>query len=161
MIYILFLICKMLINSLYNVGLSQINGISIDIIKQINSAQFKTIALSGPLGAGKTTLASALIRNYLGDFSLNVSSPTFSILKSYGAIGQKFVNHFDLYRIKDYNDFVESGLVDAMASADLNIIEWPEIAMDKFIDIAGPYVGINISYTNNDTGRNINCVIME
>ncbi len=55
------------------------------------------LALSGDLGAGKSTLARALIRARADDPALDVPSPTFTLVQSYE--GRLPVHHFDLYRL--------------------------------------------------------------
>ena len=57
-----------------------------------------SIALSGELGAGKTTFARALIRAMLGDAAAEVPSPTFSLRQDY-ATPRLTVTHFDFYRL--------------------------------------------------------------
>ena len=84
------------------------------------------VALSGGLGAGKTTLARAIIAalGYQGE----VPSPTFTILESYDppALRLKLV-HADFYRLDRPSDADELGLDDYRADAAL-IAEWPENA---------------------------------
>ena len=83
------------------------------------------IALSGPLGAGKTMLARGLLAalGHEGD----VPSPSFAIVQSYEALDPP-VWHVDLYRIEERSELAELGLE---ASADaLLLIEWPERAGD-------------------------------
>ena len=82
------------------------------------------IALSGPLGAGKTTLARALIAacGHAGE----VPSPTFTILEIYPECSPPLV-HADFYRLDRPADAAELGLDDYRDGAAL-IAEWPERA---------------------------------
>jgi tRNA threonylcarbamoyl adenosine modification protein YjeE len=63
------------------------------------------LALSGDLGAGKSTLARALIRALADDESLDVPSPTFTLVQSYDT--RVPVHHFDLYRIGEGSELDE------------------------------------------------------
>lgn len=82
------------------------------------------LALSGGLGAGKSALARAFIRAYVGNPQEEVPSPTFTLAQSYeGARGACW--HFDLYRLQNADEAVELGLDEAFASA-VSLIEWPE-----------------------------------
>ena len=56
------------------------------------------IALSGELGAGKTTLARAIIHALAGNKGEEIPSPTFTLVQSY-ATPRMPVAHFDLYRL--------------------------------------------------------------
>ena len=82
------------------------------------------IHLVGPLGAGKTTFARALLTQ-LGVGS-RVKSPTYSLIESYTA-GPLGVQHLDLYRIADAEEVEWLGLRD-FAEPQLWLIEWPERA---------------------------------
>ena len=79
------------------------------------------IALSGTLGAGKTTLARGVLRG-LG-FDGDVVSPTFPIVQVYDTAPP--VWHVDLYRIEHAEELAELGLDEARLDAAL-LIEWPE-----------------------------------
>ena len=81
------------------------------------------IALSGPLGIGKTALARAIL-NALGHEG-EVPSPTFAIVQPYELLDPP-VWHVDLYRIEDPGEIEELGL-DA-AEEGLLLVEWPERA---------------------------------
>ena len=79
------------------------------------------VALSGGLGAGKTTLARGVLRG-LG-FTGDVASPTFPIVQTYDTAPPLW--HVDLYRIERAEELAELGLDDARLDAAL-LIEWPE-----------------------------------
>lgn len=84
------------------------------------------IALSGDLGAGKSTFARAFIRDLAGDAALEVPSPTFTLVQSYEtAKGQ--VLHADFFRLARPDDLPDTGLPEAMPEA-ITLIEWPERA---------------------------------
>jgi tRNA threonylcarbamoyl adenosine modification protein YjeE len=101
------------------------------------------VALSGGLGAGKTTLARALIRSLAGDAALEVPSPTFTLVQTY-ATPRLTVAHFDLYRIAGESELAEIGLLEA-ADEGAVLVEWPGRAgaslpterLDVTLEIAG------------------------
>ncbi len=82
------------------------------------------IALSGELGAGKTTLARAILRG--AGFAGEVTSPTFPIVQTYDGPEMNIpVWHVDLYRIEAHGEAGELGLDEALEDGAL-LIEWPE-----------------------------------
>ena len=82
------------------------------------------IALSGPLGSGKTTLARGLLAG-LG-LAGEAPSPSFAIVQPYGPPEVRLaVWHVDLYRIEDPAEADELGLDDVRDEVVL-IVEWPE-----------------------------------
>jgi len=83
------------------------------------------VALSGPLGAGKTAFVAALVRALHGD-GAPVSSPTFVLRQRYD--GTPPVEHLDLYRLDDPADAIEAGLADAFDGDTIALVEWPERA---------------------------------
>jgi len=83
------------------------------------------IALHGPLGAGKTTLARGLLRG-LG-FEGRVKSPTYALVEVY-KLSRLDLYHFDFYRFRDPEELIESGLRDAFNETNVCVVEWPERA---------------------------------
>ncbi len=79
------------------------------------------VALSGDLGAGKTTFVSAIVRT-LGS-TAEVSSPTFIFRNRYE--GPIPIEHVDLYRIDDPAEAIELGLHEAFSGDAITFVEWP------------------------------------
>lgn len=84
------------------------------------------IALTGDLGAGKTTFARALVRAVLADGEAEVPSPTFALLQTY-ATPRLHLAHLDLYRLADASEASELGISDLLDSGAI-IVEWPDRA---------------------------------
>lgn len=90
------------------------------------------ITLSGPLGAGKTSIA----RGLLGALGLEeeAPSPTFAIVQPYAPPETRLpVMHVDLYRIEHVEELDELGLDEARGDSIL-LIEWPERAPGRWPD---------------------------
>ena len=81
------------------------------------------ILLSGPLGAGKSALARAVIRAASSDPMMDVPSPSFTLVQSYET-PKGMVHHYDLWRVEPGPDLRELGLDDAFN--DITLIEWPD-----------------------------------
>lgn len=83
----------------------------------------EAVCLTGPLGAGKSTLARALVRA-LTTPDEEVPSPTFTLVQFYE--GRRLaVAHFDLYRLTDPDEAYEIGLDEALDQG-AAVIEWPQ-----------------------------------
>jgi tRNA threonylcarbamoyladenosine biosynthesis protein TsaE len=92
------------------------------------------IALSGTLGAGKTTLARGVLEGL--DYDGEVPSPTFAIVQQYEPPETRIpVAHVDLYRIIGPEEIPELGLEDTLADGAM-IVEWPDRMPDSFWDDA-------------------------
>ncbi len=107
------------------------------------------IALSGDLGAGKSTFARAFIRTCLDDQAgeTDIPSPTFTLVQTYG--GHPSVAHFDLYRIADPAELDELGLEEALETG-VALVEWPERAGDR---LPGDRVLLSLAEAIGDDGR--------
>lgn len=105
------------------------------------------LALYGDLGAGKSTLARALIRAIADDEALDVPSPTFTLVQAYDL--RLRVSHFDLYRLADASELDELGLSDALDNG-VAIVEWPERA-----EAALPGARIDLRFGFSAEGRSV------
>ena len=86
----------------------------------------RVITLSGPLGAGKTTLARSFLRA-CGIRGV-IASPTFTYMHVYTNDAQQLFYHFDLYRIETVQAFQEAGFDEYLYQPNSwAIIEWPEV----------------------------------
>jgi len=103
------------------------------------------LALKGDLGAGKSTLARALIRALADDAGLDVPSPTFTLVQSYDT--RIPVHHFDLYRLSSAGEIDELGFDEALLQG-AALVEWPERA-----EAALPSTSIWIELVHQGEGR--------
>ena len=103
------------------------------------------LALSGEIGAGKSTLARALIRAMADDAGLDVPSPTFTLAQAYQA--RIPLSHFDLYRLNSPDELRELGLDEAI-EAGICLIEWPERAGSLL-----PETAIRLELKESGAGR--------
>lgn len=97
--------------------------------------QARVFALHGEMGAGKTTIISALA--HFKGIKEVTSSPTFSIINEYTYHEngeQKKIYHMDLYRLKDEQEVLQAGVEDCIYSGEICFVEWPEKAPSIFDD---------------------------
>jgi tRNA threonylcarbamoyl adenosine modification protein YjeE len=86
------------------------------------------VALSGDLGAGKSTLARAVLRALAADPALEVPSPTYTLCQRYELVFP--VSHFDFYRLSGPGDLEELGFDEAIETGAV-LAEWPQRAGDR------------------------------
>ena len=98
------------------------------------AGEHAVIAFSGEMGAGKTTFIQALCRK-LG-VSVEVNSPTFSLVNEYFTPEGDSIFHFDLYRIETPEELFDMGYEEYFYSGSLCLIEWPEKASGLIPDDA-------------------------
>ena len=85
----------------------------------------RVLHLKGDLGSGKTTLVRGLLRalGYAG----RVKSPTYTLVEPY-ALSSLHLYHFDLYRLKNENEWRDSGFQEYFNAESACAVEWPERA---------------------------------
>ena len=104
---------------------------SLDELKDVAEAVIESlegrnvVALFGAMGAGKTTLISAIME-HLGSTD-NVTSPTFALVNQYNTAANEPVYHFDFYRINRIEEVFDMGYEEYFYSGELCLIEWPEL----------------------------------
>lgn len=109
----------------------------------------EAVCLSGPLGAGKSTLARALVRA-LTTPKEEVPSPTFTLVQFY--VGPRLaVAHFDLYRLTRAEEAYEIGLDDALDEG-AAVIEWPE---RLGAHLPADRLDVEIGHTEEEAGRRV------
>jgi hypothetical protein len=110
------------------------------------------VLLSGPLGAGKTTLARAIVRAVLADADAEVASPTFALVQTYAG-GRLTLAHADLYRLSDPQETAELGLEEALGAGAI-LVEWPERGV---LPAAAARLEITIGETEEPGRRHLRC----
>lgn len=106
------------------------------------------VALSGELGAGKTTLAQAICAGY--DVTEAVTSPTYALVHEYSS-PRSAVFHVDLYRLESEAQLTNIGWDEIVNGDALVIVEWPERAGARL----PPHVPIALEYDPGDPSRRI------
>lgn len=85
------------------------------------------IALTGDLGAGKTTLTKSIAKGLAIEDV--ITSPTFTIVKEYEQ-GRLPLYHFDVYRIGDIDEMYELGYEEYFYGEGVCVVEWADLIED-------------------------------
>jgi len=109
--------------------------------------------LSGGLGAGKSSLARAIIQSRMLKYNTqeDVPSPTYTLVQQY-SLPDCDIWHADLYRLSDGSECDELGLLDAFES-DICLIEWPDVLGDLK---PAKRIEITLDIPSDQIGRNLN-----
>ena len=107
------------------------------------------IALTGDLGAGKTTLTQAICLGY--GVREAVTSPTYSLVHRYDA-ERSAVYHVDLYRLENSSELTNIGWDDLFTERAIVIVEWPERAGSRMPE---GHLHIDLGYVPGDSSRRV------
>jgi tRNA threonylcarbamoyladenosine biosynthesis protein TsaE len=106
--------------------------------------KYNVWTFSGDMGAGKTTLISALCK--AAGVTDQVSSPTFALINEYRFTeegNEKSIFHMDWYRLKDTEEAIHAGIEDQLYRPDAwSFVEWPEKAAAL---LYRPYLRLELS----------------
>src|SRR5450759_4067454 len=125
---------------LFLVNESSTDALGVHIAPLLASGM--VIFLSGHLGAGKSSLARAMLRalGYQG----KVKSPTYTLVELY-TISRLDLYHFDFYRFHDPKEWRDAGFNECFNDASVCLVEWPEKAAgllpDADLDIVFNFAG--------------------
>ena len=122
-----------------------------------NTRAGDTVLLFGNIAAGKTCFARGFVREYAGDPSMIVSSPTFLLDHVYHAACNAAppVHHLDLYRLRGPEDLVGLALP-RVFSEDVAVIEWP----DRLGDEHTPASRLEVHIVGSSAGHEARCVTL-
>ena len=107
------------------------NQFACDLAKRLEVGD--VLLLGGPIGAGKTHFARALIQSLL-QVPEDVPSPTFTLVQTY-QVGLFELWHADLYRLSSPKEVIELGMLEAFEGA-ITLVEWPDRLGDLKPDTA-------------------------
>ncbi len=105
------------------------------------------VALIGPLGAGKTTLAKAIAKGLGGTETL--TSPTFTIVQEYES-GRLPLYHFDVYRVSDEEELFEMGFEEYLHKGGVCLIEWADLIQPM---LPSETITLKLDYGENENER--------
>ncbi|MBC6995789.1 tRNA (adenosine(37)-N6)-threonylcarbamoyltransferase complex ATPase subunit type 1 TsaE [Neolewinella lacunae] len=104
-------------------ALAEVPAVARQVLHTVGTG--RVFALSGDLGAGKTTLVAAMCRQLGVDEA--ATSPTFSIVNSYATPAGP-VYHLDCYRLESIHEALDAGLEDVFNGESVAVfVEWPAV----------------------------------
>ena len=103
-------------------SLNALDMVADALLESLNGRN--VVAFFAPMGAGKTTLISAIMER-MGSQD-TVTSPTFALVNQYYTESEEPVYHFDFYRINSLAEAFDMGYEEYFYSGDLCLVEWPE-----------------------------------
>lgn len=106
-------------------GEAQTDALGVLLGKRLDAGS--VVGLIGDLGAGKTSFVQGIAAGLDVNRS-EVASPTFSLVREYR--GSLPIYHFDTYRLKDTDEFLELGADEMLAGDGVCLIEWADRMSD-------------------------------
>ena len=103
-------------------SLNDLDKVADALLESLNGRN--VVAFFAPMGAGKTTLISAIMER-MGSQD-TVTSPTFALVNQYYTESEEPVYHFDFYRINSLAEAFDMGYEEYFYSGDLCLVEWSE-----------------------------------
>ena len=103
-------------------SLSELPEVAAEVVGSLEGRS--VVAFCGAMGAGKTTLISAIME-HLGSHD-TVTSPTFALVNQYTDGRGEPVYHFDFYRINSLAEAFDLGYEEYFYSGHLCLVEWAE-----------------------------------
>src|SRR3989338_6149625 len=105
------------------------------------------VKITGPLGAGKTTLVRGIVSG-MGGNTAEVHSPTFSLVHEYCTKSLRIIN-CDFYRLPKDSDLADLGGPEFFDGSNLYLIEWPERIETLLSDIPNRLLGVDLRVDAN------------
>jgi len=102
--------------------ISDLKEVAVEVLKLSEGKNI--ICFYGEMGVGKTTFIKEICKEL--EVIENVSSPTFSIVNEYKTKHDKFVFHFDFYRLETEEEAFDMGYEEYFYNDNLCFVEWPE-----------------------------------
>ena len=132
-----------------HVRFSELDSESFNILAFLLQSDPFCVFIKAPMGSGKTTLVSHMLRGHGLDPKMPVVSPTYTIVNDYEVNGDWFA-HMDFYRAGPGFSLQELGVLDSRRYRGL-FVEWPEIPPED-LELE-PTHDISISFVSEDTRR--------
>jgi tRNA threonylcarbamoyladenosine biosynthesis protein TsaE len=111
----------------FTVSIHRLKEVAADFWQLVKTE--KIFAFHGEMGAGKTTIITALCKEK--GVTDVISSPTFSIINEYSfneSHNERLIYHLDLYRLNSMEEIIQAGVEDCIYSGEICFVEWPERA---------------------------------
>ncbi len=119
--------------------LSDLDKLASVLIEELPS---KIVCFKAPMGAGKTTLIKAILKN-LNATDLG-QSPSFGIVNEYpDDSGNTLAYHFDMYRLNSPEEALDFGIEEYLSFQGWIFIEWPEL-IEELLPENATFVEISI-----------------
>ncbi len=108
------------------------------------------LLLGGDLGAGKTTFTQGLARAI--GVTETVTSPTFTLIRTYQGASQLKLLHADVYRLEHLQEIIDLGLPELIEEGSVAVIEWGDVAASVFMP---DYLDVRLEFGDDCNERTI------